>query len=192
MKIVSETIEDVNVLVLTGELDTRGNLVLDKVLKDLAQTGSYKAVLDLTAIRFMGNQTISILLSNLKEYRAGKGNIKMLNPQRTVFQYLKSHPMYELFQIYSSKTEAVMSFAKDIPPGKVTVEIKSQTVDKEPAALPKEENLESKFATGEILFANSCMLATLIKTLEQKGILTSQEVFELLNPEQIPLKGELE
>lgn len=198
MKIVSEIFEDVCVITLTGELDSRANLLLDKSLRDLAHAGNYKMVLDVSAIRFMGNQTVSILLKNLKEYRAGGGDIKFLNPQRAVLQYLKSNRMFELFQIFSSRTEAVSSFKEAVPPGKNTVEasVPLNPSGSQPVSVSSTElssgDLESRFATGEILYANSCMIATLIKTLEQKGVISSQEALELLNTEQLPLKGETE
>jgi anti-anti-sigma factor len=196
MKIINDFYDDVCVITVAGEFDGRGNLQLDKSLKELAHSGNYKIVMDISAIRFMGNQTISILLSNLKEFRAGGGNIKVLNPQRPVLQYLKSNRMFELFEIYASRTEAVNSFQETSPARKnaspsTTSPEQTRPLEKSPAKSDdKEESLESRFATGEILYVNSCMLATLIKTLEQKGIISSEEALQLMNTDQTPLKGE--
>lgn len=110
MKLSTDYVHDVVVININGELDSRGNQLLDKTLKDLGSNGNYKIVIDLSTIRFVGSQTISLLVSNLKEIRAGGGNIKFLNPQRAVMQYLKSNRIIELFECYSSKNEAVLSY----------------------------------------------------------------------------------
>jgi len=199
MKIDSCMFGDVVVLTLTGELDSRGNQLLDKTLKDVGQNGIFKVVLDISALRFMGNQTVSLLLSNLKDIRAGGGNIKLLNPQRTVHQYLKQNRMIELFEIHSSRAEAVRSFEESVPRNK-SPERSGSTAHPaqggETAMTPSldtsEADIGSRFQTGEILYANSCMLATLIKRLEAKGMLTAEEAGELMDYERLSLKGVVE
>ncbi|RJP21616.1 MAG: anti-sigma factor antagonist [Candidatus Omnitrophota bacterium] len=198
MKIHKDSITDISILTLVGELDSRGNQQLDKELKDCARQGCYKIILDVAAIRFLGSQTLSLLISNLKEMRAGGGNIKFLNPQRGVLQYLKTNRMIELFDFYVSRMEAVSSFQPAAPAGKKSAlptmepsgrdSCSSPTVPSESATTQSGE-VKSRFQTGEILYANSCMLATLIKLLETKGVLSVDEAGELMDYESLSLKG---
>ncbi len=207
MKIETELIGNIAVLTLVGELDSRGNQGLDKAIKGLASRNLFKIILDVQSIRFIGSQTVSLLISNLKEIRAGGGDIKMIKPQRAVLQYLKQNRIFEIFDIFASKAEAVHAFEKAAP--KEIPEEKSLATNAEPTSIPlspvKEktdeklesgavtaEELKSKFETGEILYANSCMIATMIQMLESKGILSSEEARELMDAEKLSMKGAVE
>lgn len=190
MKVQTEKNGDVYILNLTGELDSRGNLQLDKVIKDLAKEKCYRLILDLSLIRFVGSQTVSMLISNLKEIRAGGGNIKFLNPQRPVIQYLKQNKITEIFDIYSNKGDAIQSYQTGTPfvaPGSKPGY--SPDSHAEEGAQPAVQHLSQHLHVNEILYANSCLLATLVKTLENKGLLSSQEAGELLSYETSPKKG---
>ncbi len=212
MKISTEYIHDVAIININGELDSRGNQMLDKTLKDLAAAGHYKVIIDLSSIRFVGSQTVSLLVSNLKEIRAGGGNIKFLNPQRAVMQYLKSNRIIELFQCYSTKNDAVLSYEssggkQSVQPGPASSAKPAQRhstaspAKTNPAPRPEPKpapppppkegksgisptlQLSENLQAGEILYANSCILASLVKSLEKKGILSSKEAADLLSYE---------
>jgi len=200
MKIDTRVIGEVMILSLGGEVDSRGNQQLDKTLQEAVQQGRFQVILDLSSLRFLGNQTISLLLSHLKEFRGNRGDIKLLIPQRGLMQYLKQNRVIELFSIFSTRAEAVAAFALGAAAGPPL-----PTRDPAPLRLPvlpgasafpenrenavSEPALKSRFETGEILYANSCMLATLIKSLEAKGILTAEEAGELLDYDRLSLKG---
>lgn len=211
MKINTDYVHDVVIISINGELDSRGNQLLDKTIKDLGAKGFFKLVIDLSTIRFVGSQTVSLLVSNLKEIRAGGGNIKFLSPQRAVMQYLKNNRIIELFECYSSKNDAVLSYdsgAKEpltsatprpAQPSKTqsasAVQKPSSSARPEPAAaapppvanptsaISNVSQLGENLQAGEVLYANSCILATIVKTLEKKGILTAKEAEDLLNYE---------
>jgi len=202
MKIATELAGDVAILNLVGELDSRGNQHLDQAIKDSISKGRFKIVLDVQSIRFIGSQTISMLISNLKEIRAAGGNIKIIKPQRAVLQYLKQNRIVEIFDIYSSKAEAVQAFEMGKSPASAgtttnadnvsaadSASGNSESEEAGSAALADVSQLKSKFETGEILYANSCMLATMIKMLEKKGVLTSTEAGELMDYERLSMKG---
>jgi anti-anti-sigma factor len=193
MKIDTKMFSDVVVLNLIGELDSRGNQQLDKSLTELVRTKIFKVILDLTSIRFMGHQSISIIISHLKEFKANSGNIVFLNPQRMVLQHFKSNRIPEIIEIYSTRSEALKALG-DTSGRQETGSTIPDSPAKKPAALSEQSNeeitqLRSRFETGEFLYANSCMLATLIKTLETKGILTSEEARELMDYERLSVKG---
>ncbi|MBN2326377.1 MAG: STAS domain-containing protein [Candidatus Omnitrophica bacterium] len=202
MKIESKLIDDVAVLTLIGELDSRGQQLLDKTLKELIDRQIFKVILDLSVIRFLGQRTISLLISNLKELRANGGDIRFLTPQRALLQYLKQNRVIELFQIFATRAEALDSYkssgfsaiASKSPPSIRADAVAYSFASTPPSSHSKEkETTESSrashFETGEILYANSCMLATLIKMLENKGMLSSQEASDLMDYERLSLKG---
>ncbi|MEW6236300.1 MAG: STAS domain-containing protein [Candidatus Omnitrophota bacterium] len=198
MKIATELAGEVAILNLIGELDSRGNQHLDQAIKDSIARGHFKIVLDVQSIRFIGSQTISMLISNLKEIRAAGGNIKIIKPQRAVLQYLKQNRIVEIFDIYSSKAEAVQAFetGKSAAPAGAAANAESQSAagdasESEDSSTPLADInlLKARFETGEILYANSCMLATMIKILEKKGVLTSTEAGELMDYERLSMKG---
>ena len=236
MKIQTQQVGDVAVLSMSGDMDSRSNQLLDKNLKLLIQSGIYKVILDVSMLRFIGNQTISVLISNMKEMRAAGGNIKFLNPQRMVVEYLKQNRIFEIFDIYSSRAEALKSYADVVilpqkkepkPPENNNPADAAKTETAAPAAqdacLPGQpaparpsasersayivtnkrpaepeqpaaeakpkpkpisagqaQAIKNRFETDEIIYANSCMLVTLIKILETKAILTAEEAAGLL------------
>ncbi|MGC9329846.1 MAG: STAS domain-containing protein [Candidatus Hinthialibacter sp.] len=205
MKIESQLFDDVAVLTLSGELDNRGQQLLDKTFKELIERQIYKVILDLSVIRFLGQRTIGLLISNLKELRANGGDIRFLTPQRALLKYLKQNRVVELFQIFSTRAEAlesykssgVSSFApastSSIHPdaGASSSGLAPDSCAQSPSEAkeaPPSSRL-SHFETGEILYANSCMLATLIKMLETKGMLSSKEASDLMDYERLSLKG---
>ncbi len=205
MKIESKLFEDVAVLSLVGEMDSRGHQQLDKTLKDLIEGHVYKLVLDLSVIRFMGQKTISLLISHMKELRANGGDIRFLNPQRALMQYLKQNRVIELFQVFSTRAEALDSYkvnpalssssskavAAESSPGQSSAP-PSQNRSHAPSGadtIDTDSSLKTRFETGEILYANSCMLATLIKMLEAKGMLSTEEAGDLMDYERLSLKG---
>ena len=194
-------VEDVAVLTLRGDIDSRSQQQMDDTLKDLEGRQIYKVVLDLSSIRFMGNQMLGLLVSHMKELRAGYGNIKLVNPQKTVVQYLKQNRLFEIFEIYSTRAEAIRSFHQD-QPGAPPSQSQSAAEPAQPvsdAPSPSKQDsqehenvtpvireetdsqLGRQFETGEVLFVNSCMLATLIKMLESRGVLSKEEANDLLS-----------
>ena len=202
MKIESKLFDDVAVLSLVGELDSRGHQQLDKTLRDLIDGNIFKVVLDLAVIRFMGQKTISLLISHMKELRANGGDVRFLNPQRALMQYLKQNRVIELFQVFSTRAEALESYKNPTsvqpasPAGSSNANVSAPSSDssKQSGADTKssaevDPTMKSRFETGEILYANSCMLATLIKMLESKGMLTSEEAGDLMDYERLSLKG---
>ena len=194
MKIHTENCGGVVILTLNGELDTRGNQILDQTLKKLTQEQCYKIVLDLASIRFIGSKTIALLLSNMKEIRAGGGDIKLLNTQRGLLQYLKQQRIFEIFDTFSSRSEALRAFPPTPAPAPAADPngaVPSFAQNSE-AMNPFKDLASGQFQTGEVLYANSCILAALIKTLEEKGMLTSKEVRELTDYESLSLKGVIE
>ena len=202
MKIELKLYGDVALFSLLGELDSRGHQQLDKSLKEAINERVFKIVLDLSQIRFMGQQTISLLLSHMKELRANGGDVRFLNPQRPLMQYLKQNRVVELFRVFSTRSEAVDSFKVNNPNDLLPVKESSDSMGgeifiykpAEPSPSPDvtpsiKSDIKSRFETGEILYANSCMLATLIKMLEMKGMLSPDEAGDLMDYKRLSLKG---
>jgi len=113
-------------------------------------------------------------------------------------QYLKQNRVIELFQVYSTRSEAIDSFKSSIPAEQNTVKDPNISVGDTPikqsgesfaGAFDISPSVKSRFETGEILYANSCMLATLIKMLETKGMLSPEEAGDLMDYERLSLKG---
>lgn len=226
MKIQTQQVGDVAVLAMSGDMDSRSNQLLDKNLKLLIQNNIFKVILDVSMLRFIGNQTISVLISNMKEMRAAGGSIKFLNPQRSVIDYLKQNRIFEIFEIYSSRTEALKSYAdvKTTTPAakpgpassasqsapaaerpsaadrsgyivnnskQASLEKPAETPTPKPISASETQDIKHRFETDEIIYANSCMLVTLIKVLESKGILESDEAaglldHDMLTPDTLP------
>ncbi|MBI1388094.1 MAG: STAS domain-containing protein [bacterium] len=204
IKIQTMQIGDVAVITITGDFDSRSNQHLDKTLKTLSISGVCKIVLDVSSLRFIGNQTVSVLISNLKELRAAGGNIKILNPQRQVIDYLKQNRIFEIFEIFPSRAEAVNSYKtgkgalsaeeldKTAPARAGEAPSFSEAPSPRPSAAarfastgpqpPAQDatSARAKFETDEVLYANSCMLTALVKLLEKKKVITAGEARELL------------
>lgn len=202
MKVDIQMVDGVAIITLAGELDSRGHHLLDKAIKDLISQDCFSVVLDLSTIRFLGNQTVSLLLSHLKDLRANHGDIKFLNPHRMLLQHLKKNRIAELFKIYSTQADAVKSFSKNATsePAAASVSPDARPPERTSESLPVEsesvrtessqtKSAQARFDSGAILFANSCMLAAVVKILESKKLITSEEASDLLDYERLSLKG---
>lgn len=193
MKIQTETVGGVAIMRIVGEFDSRSNTQIDTAIKDLSYTGSNFIVIDLAMVRFMGIQTLNVIISNLKEVRAGGGDIRFLNPHKRVVDYLKQNRLFEIFQIFTTRREAVESFG---PPEEKKSARDRVQVDKDASVISDESSSASgsssgagaaaspesqvDFESGSVLFANSCMIASTIHLLKNKGVLTEEEADTLL------------
>lgn len=181
MKIGTETVGTVTVLALAGELDSRGNQQLDRAIKEQIQASRFNLILDLTAIRFVGNQTVSLLVSNLKEIRSGGGDIKLLNLQKPVLSYLKQNRIAELFSIHTTRAEALRAFNPAEP---------AEAGAAGTSRGPGRGGIEALFRSGDLIHGNNGMLAALINLLGEKGVLNPDETRELLGGGPTAEKGE--
>lgn len=119
-----------------------------------------------------------------------------------MIDYLKQNRLFEIFKIFTSRREAVDSFLTGDPSGPKAVPIvepepesprKTLLNNSQPQAASdskdhaaQQEN-HADFESGSMLFANSCMLASMIHLLQKKGVITEDEAETLLGYDSLSI-----
>ena len=102
---------EVKLIKLTGRL-TLGDSVdrLRSTFDDLAGTGSYSYIVDLSDVGMLDSSGIGLLVLYLTNTKKQGGSLKLLNPSKFAVQTLKMIGLLKLFEVYQDPEEAVASF----------------------------------------------------------------------------------
>jgi anti-sigma B factor antagonist len=111
MAITVETVGDVSVAVVPmEELDASNSAEFKREVAPLLDATT-KLVFDLTRLRFVDSSGLGVFISCLRKLNAKGGDLKlcgMSKPVRAVFELVRMH---RIFDICSTKEEAVHAFA---------------------------------------------------------------------------------
>lgn len=110
MEATLETIDNVTVVVLTGESLDAGNAKEFK--RDIipAIEGQRRVIFDMGGLRFVDSSGLGAILSCLRQLNATGGDLKlcgMLKPVRALFELVRMH---RIFDIYNTRDEAILAF----------------------------------------------------------------------------------
>ena len=104
---------DVTILVLTGQmLLDDGDLAFGRRIRDLADRGFVKIVLDLGGVSYIDSSGVGMIVAKLKTLKGRGGDMRMLHLNRraeSLFGMLKLLVVFETFQ---DEAAAVGSFAR--------------------------------------------------------------------------------
>lgn len=110
MEMTVKTVNDVEIVFLNGRLDAyNSNLVEDK-FNELVDAGKLKIVSDLAGVEYISSSGLRVMLSSLKKLNKLGGNLKLSSLQPYVLEVFEIAGFTQLFQIYDSEEEAVVSF----------------------------------------------------------------------------------
>jgi len=110
MEMTVKTVNDVEIVFLNGRLDAyNSNLVEDK-FNELVDAGKLKIVADLAGVEYISSSGLRVMLSSLKKLNKLGGNLKLSSLQPYVLEVFEIAGFTQLFQIYDSEEEAVVSF----------------------------------------------------------------------------------
>jgi anti-sigma B factor antagonist len=101
----------VRVIKLTGRLSL-GDAVdsLRATFDDLAGTGAFRYVVDLSEISMLDSSGIGLLVQYLTNTKQQGGSLKLLNPSPFSVKTLKMIGLLKLFDVFEDQESAVASF----------------------------------------------------------------------------------
>jgi anti-sigma B factor antagonist len=103
---------DVNILKVSGYLDTTTARDLETALNNLLDKGSYKIVLDLSGVTYISSAGWGIFIGEIKEIRNHGGDLKLAAMTGDVFEVFQLLEFQSILEAYPSIEEAKQAFAK--------------------------------------------------------------------------------
>ena len=110
MQIDTESYKRVDVVTVTGRIDSSNASELEKAFKDLANDGRYRLVVDLHGIDYMSSAGLRALVASLRENKKHNGDLRIANPSERMDEVLKLAGLNTVFSVYEDTTAAVGSY----------------------------------------------------------------------------------
>ena len=107
LEIGQERRGSVNVLTLSGRLDTETSTDLELAIQDLLNAGERHFVLDLTQIGYVSSAGLRVLLATAKQLDGGKGTLRLCGLNAAVRQVFDVAGFGKLFAIYATQAAAL-------------------------------------------------------------------------------------
>ena len=105
-----ESMKRVDLVTVSGRIDSSNAAEFEKSLKELTETGRHKLVLNLAGVSYMSSAGLRTLVSALKECKKKSGDVRLASPSERVAEVLSLAGLDSLFQVYEDDTAAVGSF----------------------------------------------------------------------------------
>jgi anti-sigma B factor antagonist len=99
-------LDDVTVLVLTGDVDLDTAPELRRTLYTAIRQGRPRLLIDMTDTSFCDSTGLGVLVGALRRARAEKGWIRLVNPSRQIGKVLKITYLDHVFPVHASLEEA--------------------------------------------------------------------------------------
>ena len=160
MKIDIKSAEGITLVTLQGELGKPEAIILEKKILELIESKSCRIVLDMEEIQYTDSYAIKTILRLNREALGFGGSIKLLRPRKAVKKFLTIGRVFELFDCYETKIEALNSFKK---------EMNSKNINPPMSTLEKEGRKQKK------------VVLRLLQILSTKGIVDIKTFMKDLN-----------
>jgi anti-sigma B factor antagonist len=110
MEVSTQNFKRVDLVTVSGRVDSSSAPDLDEALKNLTNEGRSNLVLDLSQVDYMSSAGLRSLVSTLRDCKRRGGDVRLATPSARVSDVLNLAGLDSIFQIYTSTTEAVGSF----------------------------------------------------------------------------------
>lgn len=105
-----EKIGEIEIVTLSGRLDTEKAQKIDRDFDDLTESGSGKTLVIMDRVDYISSSLIRVLLRSLKRHRARNGDIQLVGLQPRIKSVLKVAGMDALFVMHDNREDGVKSF----------------------------------------------------------------------------------
>jgi anti-anti-sigma factor len=112
MCFTKEKIGNIDMITLSGRLDTDTSEKLNKKFDEVCETGSGKTIVVMNDVDYISSSMIRILLKSLKKHRAKDGDFQLVGLQPQIMKVMKIAGMDTLFLIFKDKESALREFQK--------------------------------------------------------------------------------
>lgn len=108
----TEKIDDIDLITLSGRLDTETSEKLNDPFDKVCESGSGKTIVLMNNVEYISSSMIRILLKSLKKHRAMDGDFQLVGLQPQIMKVMKISGMDTLFTIHEYKESALKAFQK--------------------------------------------------------------------------------
>jgi anti-anti-sigma factor len=157
LQITREKRDAIDVVCMSGRLDTNTAIEADVELKKIIASGSLQIVLNFKNLNYISSSGLRIMILALREMKKRQGDVKLACLRPSVKEILHIAGFDRLFSLYETEEEAVKSFtyvAIDEKERRVLDAIVS-TLDIEEDRRRTEENLQQSEILYRAIFQNS-------------------------------------
>ena len=111
IKVVSKEFKRVDLVEVSGRVDSSTAPQLDQALKQILKEGRYRIVIDLSGTDFMSSAGLRTMIATLKETRRfNRGDLRIAGMQTKVKKAFELAGFDELFKFFDNSVDAVGSF----------------------------------------------------------------------------------
>lgn len=111
MEITTKRLKRVDVVTVSGRIDSATAPDLDKVLRSIVDEGQFRICMDLKGLEYISSAGIKVLISTLKTCkRWNRGDLRLANMPPRIADVFDLAGLTPLFKIYPNAVEAVGSF----------------------------------------------------------------------------------
>jgi anti-sigma B factor antagonist len=111
MEITTKQLKRVDVVTVSGRVDSSTAPELDEVLKSILEAERYRICMDLSDLEYISSAGIKVLISVLKTCkRWNRGDLRLTNLLPRIADVFDLAGLTPLFKIYPNLVEAVGSF----------------------------------------------------------------------------------
>ena len=112
LSIVERQVEDVTVLILTGQiLLDDGDLAFRRQVHDLISRGGVKIVVDLAGVTYIDSSGVGMMAAKLKTVRESGGDMRLLHLTGRSQRLLGMMKLMTAFETFEDEAAAVRSFS---------------------------------------------------------------------------------
>jgi anti-sigma B factor antagonist len=111
MEITTKQLKRVDVVIVTGRIDSSTAPELEEALRSIIDAGRFRICMDLENLEYLSSAGIKVLISTLKTCkRWNRGDLRLANLPPRIAEVFDLAGLMPLFKIYPSLAEAVGSF----------------------------------------------------------------------------------
>jgi anti-sigma B factor antagonist len=101
---------NIKVLLCKGFIDTTTSSLLEAKMSEMLQGKNYRIIIDLGEVDYISSAGWGIFISEIKNIRKNKGDLKLVNMKPEVMEIFELLDFTNILEYYKSLDEAVKKF----------------------------------------------------------------------------------
>jgi len=101
---------EVKVIQCRGYIDTATSSTLEKTLEDVIKSRDFKIVIDLSEVDYISSAGWGIFISEIKNIRKNKGDLKLVNMKPEVMEIFELLDFTNILEYYKTLDDALKNF----------------------------------------------------------------------------------